>query len=261
MSTYVYGENYKNMAYRITINRPEKLNAINGEMWDSLARELEKGCATDLRSILLTGSEVAFSAGDDIDAMSRLSTQRESEEFFNRILDVVTTMIKCNKPIVCAVKGLAAGGGAELLLACDVVVAAENAWISFPEVALGLLPPFLLSLGVTALGHRKARYLAMTGQRLSATEASLLGIVDEVVPQADVDQTVDDILSTLMSFPPQALQAIKRLALSDVDLSRMKEATGQLASLAMTDEAKERMRLFKEHKLKPAAVRKLERRA
>lgn len=258
-SEYVYGENYKNLAYRIVINRPEKLNAMSGEMWSRLKEELEKGCSSSLPSVLITGTERAFSSGDDIDDMYRLSDLESSTKFFNAILDVIRTMITCKKPVVCSVKGFAAGGGAEMLLACDVVVAADSAWISFPEVALGLLPPFLVSLGVSALGHRRVRYLAMTGQRLSSHVAQLIGLVDEVVPLSDVDQTVDDILSTLSSFPAEALESIKKVVFSGQGLD---QAVGELARLAVTGEAKERMRMFKEHKLKPAAVRaQVERRA
>jgi enoyl-CoA hydratase/carnithine racemase len=255
MPSYVYGEPYKDLAYKITISRPEKLNAINDEMWDALAKELNRGCSTELKSILLTGTESAFSSGDDIDAMYRLYTPEEAKGFFEKIYNVFTAMSSCHKPIVCAVKGLAAGGGAELLLACDIVVAAENSWISFPEVALGLIPPFLLGVGTRALGYRRARYLAMSGRRLSASEAAVLGIVDEVVPQSDVDQTVDDILSTLASFPDEALESIKKFTQRDIDAKAVREVIDRLAELVLTRDAKERMELFKSRKLKPAAVR------
>ncbi|MGC9209656.1 MAG: enoyl-CoA hydratase/isomerase family protein [Acidilobus sp.] len=255
MSKEVLGGLYKGLAYRIQINRPEKLNAMNKTMWASLKDELTKACSSDARVILLTGTDQAFSSGDDIDSMYRLSSVEESMNFFNEVLGAVEAMLKCPKPIVCEVRGLAAGGGAELLLGCDVVVASETAWISFPEVALGLLPPFLVSLGVSALGHRRVRYLALTGSRISAREAANMGIVDEVVPNAELQNLVDELIATLASFPPESISLTKRHVLESVKLELLRGSIEDVAKLALTPEAKERMRMFKEHKYKPAALR------
>ncbi|MGC9072339.1 MAG: enoyl-CoA hydratase/isomerase family protein [Acidilobus sp.] len=255
MSKEILGGLYKGVAYRVQINRPERLNAMNRSMWTSLKEELSNACSSNARVVLLTGNEQAFSSGDDIDSMYRLETAEESQKFFYEILGAVEAMLECPKPIVCEVRGLAAGGGAELLLGCDVVVASENAWISFPEVALGLLPPFLVSLGVGALGHRKARYLALTGSRVSAREAVYMGIVDEVATNAELQNLVDELIATLASFPQDAITLIKRRVLESARVDLLKEAVEDVAKLAMTLEAKERMRMFKEHKYKPAALR------
>ena len=255
MSREILGGPYRGLAYRIQINRPEKLNAMNRTMWSSLKEELSKGCASDARVILITGTDQAFSSGDDIESMFRLETPEESRRFFYEIFEAVQAMIRCPKPVVCEVKGLAAGGGAELLLGCDVVVASDTAWISFPEVALGLIPPFLVTLGVQALGHRKVRYLALTGSRLSAREAAIIGIVDEVVASSEIDQVVDDLIKTIASFPPESIAIVKRRVLEGVNESAVKDAVDELSRLALSPEAKERMRMFREHKYKPAALR------
>jgi len=255
MNKEVLGGLYKGLAYRIQVNRPDKLNAINKAMWASIKGELENACASPAPVVLITGTDTVFSSGDDIDAMYRLGSLDESKEFFNKILEVIKAIIECPKPVVCEVKGLAAGGGAEMLLACDIVVASDDVWISFPEVALGLLPPLLITIGVKALGHRKVRYLALTGSRLSAHEAANLGLIDEVVPRLEIDNIVDDLIKTLASFPKESLALIKKLSLSDLDYELAQTSIDELAKLVVKPEAKERMRLFKEGKYKPAAIR------
>lgn len=255
MSKEVLGSPYKGLAYRVQINRPEKLNAMNYSMWSSLKEELSKACASGARVVLITGTDQAFSSGDDIESMFRLEKPEESRRFFHEILEAVEAIMRCPKPVVCEVKGLAAGGGAELLLGCDVVVASETAWVSFPEVALGLMPPFLVTFGALALGHRRARYLALTGSRISAREAALLGIVDEVAPSSEIDSVVDDLIRTLASFPPESIAIIKRRVLESVNEATVKDAVDELSKLALSPEAKERMKMFREHKYKPAALR------
>ncbi len=255
MSKEIQGGLYKGVAYRIQINRPEKLNAMNRSMWSSLHEELSRACSSEARVIILTGTQQAFSSGDDIESMYRLESMEESRRFFHEILGTVETMIRCPKPVVCEVRGLAAGGGAELLLGCDVVVASDSAWISFPEVALGLLPPFLVTLGVGALGHRRTRYLALTGSRISAREAAYMGLVDEVVPSSELDSVVDELVTTLASFPQDSVALIKRRVLDSISENAIKGAVDDLSKLALSQEAKDRMKMFREHKYKPAALR------
>lgn len=250
---YVQGSTIKDLAYVISLSRPDKLNAVNRAMWRALREELGKGCSSELPTVLIHGTDLAFSAGDDIDDMYRIKSPEEAYEFFDQIFDVFKAMVECNKPVVCAVKGLAVGGGAELLLGCDIVIASDKAWFSFPEVALGLLPPFLSSVGPLTLGRRRTAYLAMTGQRLSAQEAKNIGLVDEVVSDAEFEDTVDEILRLISSYPPDALAAIKKALASSLDLDLARKTVRTLAELSLTPAAKERMRLFIEHKFKPAA--------
>ena len=253
-SELIKGEPYKDVAYRIAIRRPSKLNAMTSKMWEALAGEVRRGCSSRLAAVVIEGTETAFSSGDDIEEMFKLGNQEESREFFGKVYEAFRSVLECSKPVICVVRGFAAGGGAELLLACDVVIAEEGSWISFPEVALGLLPPLLITLGQLALGRRKALYLAMTGQRLSAEEAKRLGIVDEVVPSGELERHLDDLLLTISSFPSQALAAIKEVSLKVLDDAAAQAALEELSRLALTEEAKERMSMFLQHKFKPAAV-------
>lgn len=251
--TCVQGSTIKDLAYVITLARPEKLNAINRDMWRTLLEELNKGCSSSLPAIIIQGSELAFSAGDDIDDMYKLKDPDEAYEFFEQIYRVFKAMVECPKPVVCAVKGLAVGGGAELLLACDVVIASDKAWFSFPEIALGLMPPFLSSVGPLSLGRRRSAYLAMTGQRLSAQEAKNIGLVDEVVNDTEFEEAVNEVLRLLGSYSPSAIAAIKKVLAGSLNLDLARQAARALAELSLTPAAKERMRLFIEHKFKPAA--------
>ena len=253
-SELVRGEPYRGLAYRVSIRRPSKLNAMTGRMWESLAAEVRQGCGSPLPAVVIEGTESAFSSGDDIEEMYRLDDPERSREFFGKVYSAFRSVLECRKPVVCVVRGFAAGGGAELLLACDVVIAEEGSWISFPEVALGLLPPLLVSLGQLAIGRRKAVYLATTGQRVSAEEAKALGIVDEVAPAGEIERYLDDLLVTVSSFPPQALASIKEASLRLLDDGAVRAAVDELSRLALTAEAKERMSMFLQRKFKPAAV-------
>ena len=253
-SELVRGEPYKDVAYKIAIRRPSKLNAMTSKMWEALAAEVRRGCESQLPAVVIEGTETAFSSGDDIEEMFKLGSQEASREFFDKVYAAFRSVLECRKPVVCVVRGFATGGGAELLLACDVVIAEEGSWISFPEAALGLLPPLLITLGQLALGRRRALYLAMTGQRVSAEEAKRLGIVDEVVPSGELERHLDDLLMTVSSFPSRALAAIKEVSLKVLDDAATRAAVEELSRLALTEEAKERMSLFLQRKFKPAAI-------
>lgn len=176
----------------ITLNRPEKLNALNYRLWEALDRELRAVCnSKEVNGIVITGRGRAFSSGDDILDMLNLNSLEASEKFFKKVVDTLETMIYCRKPLVAAVNGIAAGGGAEMLLLADYVVAVDNAMILYPEAKLKLHPPILLTVGLARIGV-KAYRLALTGDRIDAESAKSLGIIDELVstPELAVQRAI-----------------------------------------------------------------------
>jgi len=245
----VFGE-MKNGAYWIYLNRPEKLNAMNREAWNKLRMELEAGCRSNAVTIVITGKGKAFSAGDDILEMYRLENMDEASQFFEEISQALKAMIECPKPVIVAVNGIAVGGGAELLLAADIVVAARTAWFSFPEVSLGLVPPVLSTLGILSLGLGRAKYLALTAQRLNAEEARRYGLVDLVVEDYHLEREVKALVEDLSNYPPEALARIKRLINSTAAklAESVEGAIRELAEASQTPEAKERMLIFLERR-------------
>jgi len=230
--------------------RPEKLNALNLEMWVSLREALSRECSGEIRGIVLTGSGRAFSAGDDIGAMYALNSVEEAIGFFETLRATLETLALCPKPIVAAVNGLAVGGGAEMLLLVDYVIASRGSWIAFPESRIGLIPPLLLTIGVDTLGLRLARRLALTGERIDVEDAARLGLVDEVVDGDKlVSIAVERALKLAEYTTPEALRAIKRILYARYS-SYISEAVRILAELSLTPEAKERMKAFLEKRFK-----------
>jgi len=230
----------------IVLERPEKLNALTLSMWTELAEALNAYCSRGL-PVVITGSGRAFSAGDDIGEMYRLSTPSEASRFFSALEAAVKAMVRCRSPVVAAVNGIAVGGGAEMLLLADYVVASKDAWLSFPEARLGLIPPILLSVGLGQLGPRLVRSLALTGRRLSAEEARQLGIVDEVVDGNPL-QRAKEVALDLATIPQPALSLIK--ASTAAYTSSLLTLLRSLESLVLAENSKERMRMFLEKKLK-----------
>ncbi len=234
----------------IRFNRPEKLNALNLESWILLRDALVKECSGDAKALILTGSGRAFSAGDDIKAMLDLSSLDEALSFFNVVREAVEALIKCPKPIIAAVNGLAAGGGAEILLLADYVIASKGSWLSFPEARLGLIPPILATLGVDILGLRLARRLALTGARVDVEEALKMGLVDEVVDGDLLEVAFKRALELSGKTTTEAMKALKEILYMRY-ASVMEEAVRILAHLTQTESAKNLMKAFIEKKFKP----------
>ncbi len=190
----------------------------------------------------------SFSAGDDIGEMLALRDPTEARRFFDAVEAGLRSVLECEKPVIAVVEGPAVGGGAELLLAADLVVASRDSVIGFPEARLGLIPPLLLTLGVSVLGHRRARALALTGALIGAEEARELGVVSLVAEPGKAWDVALEAAEMMMRSPPEALAEAKRLALrsASCQLGLLQEARRVLESLALTGEAKERMRGFLE---------------
>jgi enoyl-CoA hydratase/carnithine racemase len=199
---------------RVTIDRPEVRNALDVAAEDELAAVMRRLDADpDVRVVVLTGAgDRAFCAGSDL-----RNEQRSGLEYFAYQhvagfggLGAATDL---SVPIVARVNGYALGGGFELVLGCDLVVACEEALLGLPEPTVGYLP---LGGGVVQLTRRLPHALAMemflTARRLSAREAQELGLVNEVVPRAELDAAVERLIERVLACAPLALRAIKQLS-------------------------------------------------
>jgi enoyl-CoA hydratase len=169
----------------ITLNRPDALNALNGKIIDELNHALDALESDDgIGAILLTGAGRAFAAGADIKEMAGMTF---AEATRTRFIDRWVRLALCRKPVVAAVNGVALGGGCELAMMCDVIVAAEGATFGQPEVRLGVIP----GAGgtqrlVRAIGKSKAMLMVLTGDPIDAAEAERIGLVARVVPPSDL---------------------------------------------------------------------------
>ncbi len=179
----------------VTLNRPKALNALNGELMDELGAALQAfDSDEDIGCMVITGSEKAFAAGADISAMAKFTfTDVYKEDFITRNWETIRSI---RKPVIAAVSGFALGGGCELAMMCDFVIAAENAKFGQPEIKIGIIP----GAGGTqrlprAIGKSKAMDLVLTGRMMDAQEAERAGLVSRVVP---LDQLMDETLGAAL---------------------------------------------------------------
>ena len=193
----------------ITLHRPQQLNALNDALMDALGAALKAFDADPgIGAIVITGSDKAFAAGADIDAMRDWSYMDVYQsDFITRNWETIRTI---RKPVIAAVAGYAMGGGCELALACDVIVAAESARFALPEVKLAMLP----GAGGTqrlprAIGKAKAMDMCLSARMLDAQEADRYGLVSRVVPDAVLLERTLALAAQIAAFSLPALMAIK----------------------------------------------------
>ncbi|MBT5072312.1 MAG: enoyl-CoA hydratase [Kordiimonadaceae bacterium] len=175
----------------ITLNRPDALNAFNNEMMDELTVALKEFEKDDtIRAMVLTGSEKAFAAGADIKEMNtKTYMDVYKQEFVTSNWEEVT---RCRKPVIAAVSGYALGGGCELAMMCDFIIAAESAKFGQPEISIGVIPGAGGTQRLTRLvGKSKAMEMILTGRLMDADEAERCGLVSRIV---EADQLLDEAL-------------------------------------------------------------------
>ena len=206
----------------ITLDRPAVLNALNAALLSELSRALaDLDARADIRAIVLTGSgEKAFAAGADIGELNALPNAGAGAGKA-RIGQHVTEQIESlSKPVIAAVNGFALGGGCELAMACDIRIASENAKFGQPEVNLGLIPGYGGSQRTTRLlGKGMALYLCLTGEIVDAREALRIGLVERVVPLAELMEEAHRIAGAIATKAPLAVAACKRAIYRGAHLS------------------------------------------
>jgi enoyl-CoA hydratase len=234
------------------INRPDALNALNTALRHRLTQAfVQMGDHEDVRCIVVTGNEKAFMAGADLKEMASKGTAAMTRTNVRRLWAVVAN---CPKPVVAAVNGFALGGGCELAMHADIIVAGENACFGQPEIRVGIMP----GGGGTqrllrAVGKFKAMKMLLTGEPVSGREAFEMGLASEVVPDDEVLDRALEIAATIAAMPPLAARRIKEVVLAGQDASL---ATGLMLerrtfdTLFDTEDQREGMRAFIE-KRKP----------
>lgn len=202
----------------ITLDRPKALNALNGPLID----ELNQALATfendpGIGCIVLTGSEKAFAAGADIKQMQSLGyPQNYLDDFVGAWERIGAT----RKPIVAAVAGYALGGGCELTMMCDIVIAADNAQFGQPEIKLGVAPGMGGSQRLTrAIGKSKSMEMCLTGRMMGAEEAERSNLVARVVPHEELIAEALKTAATIAAMPPMATIANKEMVNSAFEMT------------------------------------------
>jgi len=235
----------------VTINRPKVLNALNTQTMEELEGAMEElGADMSVRAIILTGAgEKAFVAGADINELAVQSPVggRDHAQRGQRVLDAIEQL---GKPVVAAINGFALGGGCELAMACTIRLAADTARLGQPEINLGLIPGYAGTQRLTRLvGRGVALELLLTGDPISAAEAHRIGLVNRVVPAADLMAEARKLAQALASKAPVAaryiIDAVNRGA--DLPLAHAEVYETTLFGLiASTDDMREGTRAFLE---------------
>ena len=201
----------------VTLERPDKLNSLSRELLRELTQvfsSLDADLSSDVHAVVLTGSgDRAFAAGADVEQMSGMTVD-EAREYSTLGHELGHTMEDCRLPIIAAVRGFALGGGCELALCADFIIASENAVFGMPEVKLGLMPGFGGTFRLAdRVGVAKARQLIYQGTKLKAREALALGLVNEVVPKDQLSTRAQEIADDIASSAPLGVQAAKHAIL------------------------------------------------
>lgn len=239
----------------ITIQRPDKLNALNAEVIAQLTRAVHELVedAAEVRAAILTGAGKAFVAGADIAGMAAM-TPAEAKRFSDAGHALCALIEAAPFPVIAAVNGFALGGGCELALACDFIYAAEGAKLGQPEVGLGVLPGFGGTQRLMRrVGPARARELIYTGDLVTAEQAVSIGLVNAVFPAAELLLRARDTALKIASRGPLAVSAAKRVMLrgEGAGLVTANELEAQaFSSLFGTEDQKAGMKAFLE-KSKP----------
>jgi enoyl-CoA hydratase len=208
---------------KLTINRPQVYNALNAETMGEIADAIaDVGKDESVKTLVITGAgEKAFVAGADISGFPALTPKQARSSSKQGQVKVTRAIELLGKPVIAAVNGVAYGGGCEIALACDFIVASETAKFCQPEINLAILPGWGGTQRLPRIvGTHKAKELCILGEPIDAKEAERIGLVYKVVPTGKLNEAVDELVKKLMSKSPCAIQLAKEAVNKalDVDL-------------------------------------------
>ena len=238
---------------RITLDNPDKRNAFDDSIIASLTEAFEKAGSDDrVRVVVLQAAGKHFSAGADLNwmrAMGKLDAAQNKADAL-RLARLMQTIDQCPKPVVARVQGAAFGGALGLICAADMAVATDSARFCLSEVKLGIVPAVISPYVVRALGPRQAGRYFMSAEVITAGKAEAMGIVHEVVPEAELDQAVDALVSNLLLAAPQAqIEArnlIERVSHGPIDNAMLTGTAELIARLRTGVEGQEGLTAFLE---------------
>jgi methylglutaconyl-CoA hydratase len=247
---------YDGPVARVWMNRPDLRNAFDGLMITELRRVLFDLRSVDaVRVVVLGGRGPAFCAGADLQWMKAMAsfTREENLREAQALADLFFTVYESPKPIVARVHGAALGGGAGLVAASDIPVAALGTQFGFTEVRLGILPAVISPYVLGKIGEAAARELFLTGERFEAVRALEIGLIRAAVPEDDLDAVVEGRVKELLQAGPRAIAEAKAL-IREVGFRRVEDVqrytVERIAEIRTTAEGQEGMRAFLE-KRKP----------
>jgi enoyl-CoA hydratase len=234
----------------LQLDRVEKLNALSNEFWGDLRRVLDElGNDARTRAIVLTGAgDKAFCAGGDIAGFATLTTLESKRAYQIDAMNGFAALETCSIPVIAAVNGLALGGGCELTLACDIVIASDRATFGMPEAALGLVPGYGVLRAPHIIGRQMTKLMVMAGERLDAQQALQAGLAQRVVPHQQLLPVSLDMAAKIAGNPSLAMAVGKRLINRGIDRAEFDYSVEALTVLQASAETAQRVRDFIDRK-------------
>jgi len=234
----------------IILNRPEVLNALNFEMLREINAVLQSLKEDEsVKAVIFTGSGNAFSVGADIKYIKEKSPMKVREELFFEMEKVIRSLTELSKPTIAMVNGLALGGGCELALSMDMVIAAENAKLGLPELNVGLFPGVAVALLPRIISLKKSFELMYFADVLDAREAEKIGLINKCVPADQLKEETDAMVDKLLTKSPIALKALRDCVYACLNLdypSALSYALDRLGLHLSTQDAREGIQAFLE---------------
>lgn len=230
----------------IRIDRPERLNAMGERFWPEL-----RGVLADIesdgitRAVVITGAgEKAFSAGGDIAGFAELDGLAAKRAFQAECMRTFAAVEESALPVIAAVNGYAFGGGCELAMACDLVLAAEAASFGMPEAGIGLVPGFGVLRGPDVIGRHWTKWMVLAGERIDAAQAERIGLVQRVVPDAELLDAALALGHRIAGQAPLAVRVGKGLINRGVERGDFTHSTDAVSMLQSTQDTAEGIRSF-----------------
>ncbi len=235
----------------ITLNRPDKRNAISYELIDDLMAALEKAAASHCHVLILTGAGKAFCAGMDLENLQQLAgrTHEQNVKDSETMAHLFRSLYDFPKPTIAAVNGAAIAGGTGLATLCDFTLAVPEAKFGYTEVRIGFVPAIVSSFLIANVGEKRARDLLLTGRIFNAQEALQLGLVNEIVAPDQLMHRTHELAAQLLENSPASLHATKSLlsGYTRAQLDRqIDQAVQENAAIRQTSDFKEGIASFLE---------------
>jgi enoyl-CoA hydratase len=194
----------------VTMNRPEKLNAMHRPFFEQLRAVMaDLDVDSDVRSVVITGAGRAFSAGGDLESFELLTDVRAARDHLRVVFDAFDSLARCSATLIAAVNGVAFGGGTELTLACDLAIASTAATFGFKESGHNLMPGFGLVRGPEVIGRAWTQRLALTAETIDADQARAIGLVQEIVEPDALLSRAHELAALIAANGPIAVEEIK----------------------------------------------------
>lgn len=241
----------RNAVAIVTLNRPDVHNAFDETL---IARLTEILVSLDddrgVRAVVLIGAGRSFCAGADLNWMRRMAAFGHDENLAdaNALATMLRTLYTLSKPTIARVHGAALGGGAGLVAACDIAIAAQDAVFALSEAKLGLIPATISPYVMEAIGARQARRYFVTGERFTAAEALRIGLLHDIVPVTELDTRIDAMLDALMAAGPEAQRECKALiravAHRPIDAALIAGTAQHIADVRASPEGREGVAAF-----------------